>query len=124
MTTATISKKQIAASIYAALKPQGGTRKAIMAAFVEQTGMSFACATTYYGNFHANIWAPVVPVAIVVEQAVVAPVVEIEAVVEVIDYEAMSNKELVALYNAKAEKPVAKFRDHTTAVARTAALYC
>ena len=119
MTTATISKKQIAASIYAALKPQGGTRKDIMAAFVKETGMSFACATTYYGNFHANIWAPVVPVAIEVQEveAVVAPVVE------VVDYEAMSNKQLVALYNEKAEKPVVKFRDHATAVARTAALY-
>ena len=109
MTNAT-SKKTIAASVYAALSTTGATRKEIMFEMMERAGLTAPGAATYFNNFKKAIWS--------LERAgVVTP-----TAAPVIDYAAMSSKELVAIYNARATKPVAKFRDHATAVRRVTEL--
>ncbi len=107
MTNAT-SKKAIAAAVFATLTAAGKTRKEVLSDMVSHAGLSQAGAATYFNNFKKGLWT--LPGA----EAVAAPAV---------DYASMSSKELVELYNARAEKPIAKFRDHATAVRRTAELY-
>ncbi len=107
MTNAT-SKKAIAASVFAAMQVEGKTRKEILFTMCEKAGLSEAGAATYFNNFKKGLWT--------------LPGVEAVAV-PVIDFESKTNKELVELYNAKAATPIVKFRDHATAVRRTAELY-
>ncbi len=51
------SKKQIAGGLFTAMKAEGKARKDIMAAMKTATGMSDACASTYYQNFKSGAWA-------------------------------------------------------------------
>ncbi len=107
MTNAT-SKKAIAAAVFARLNAAGKTRKEVLFTMCEEAGLSEAGAATYFNNFKKGLWS--LPGA----TAVATPA---------IDFESKTNKELVELYNAKAATPIVKFRDHATAVRRTAELY-
>ena len=138
------SKKQLAATVYAAMTAGDVVvkRKDVIAAMVAKAGLSPAGASTYFHNFRTGLWviaaAPAVEAqaaveAVVTEEAAVDVVVvaevqheEAPAVAEVIlpdNYAEMSKAELVALYNSKAEKQVKDFRDHATAVRRVTALF-
>jgi hypothetical protein len=144
MTQQVQSKKQLAATVYAAMTAGDVVvkRKDVIAAMVAKAGLSPAGASTYFHNFRTGLWviaaAPAVEAqaaveAVVTEEAAVDVVVvaevqheEAPAVAEVIlpdNYAEMSKAELVALYNSKAEKQVKDFRDHATAVRRVTALF-
>ena len=146
MTQQVQSKKQLAATVYAAMTAGDVVvkRKDVIAAMVAKAGLSPAGASTYFHNFRTGLWviaaAPAVEAqaaveaeAVVAEEAAVDVVVvaevqheEAPAVAEVIlpdNYAEMTKAELVALYNSKTEKQVKDFRDHATAVRRVTALF-
>lgn len=95
-----VSKKQIAIKIFAQYKDQG--RAVIMEKMMEATGMSKACASTYVANLRNGTWKTTSPIDVL---------------------KAMSNSDLVKMYNSKAETPVVKFRDKETALARVMKLF-
>ncbi len=104
--TNTTSKKAVAAAVFTAMNAAGNTRKEIMFTMCEKAGLSEAGAATYYNNFKKGLWT--------LPGVTATPA---------IDFESKTSKELVELYNARAEKPVVKFRDHSTAVRRVTELY-
>jgi len=108
-----ISKKSIAAQIYANLIAQGKTRKEILFGMCEGADLTQPGASTYYNNLSKGLWT--VPPAEVVGEVDVVD----EVVTPTIDLESMTNAQLVELYNNHAIVPVKKFRDHATAVRRT-----
>ena len=95
-----VSKKQIAINVYNQYKDQG--RKATIAKMVEVAGLSNAGASTYYANCKNGLWKTTSPIDVL---------------------KAMSNTELVKMYNTKAETPVVKFRDKETAIQRVMKLF-
>ncbi len=98
--TQAVSKKQIAIEIYKKYKDQG--RTIVMEKMMEATGMSKACASTYTANCKNGTWNTVDPIDVL---------------------KAMSNSELVKMYNSKAEQPIVKFRDKQTALDRIMKLF-
>ena len=102
-----MSKKSIAAAVFATLNAEGKSRKEIMEAMIEKAGLSKPGASTYFHNFSHNVWN------VDGTKAVELPKV---------DFSAMSNKQLVDFYNERSDKKIVKFRDHATAVKRCEAL--
>ncbi len=95
-----ISKKQVAINVYNQYKEQG--RGVVIEKMIEIAGLSKAGASTYYANCKNGMWKTVDPLAVL---------------------KAMSNSELVKIYNNKAETPVVKFRDKETAITRIMKLF-
>lgn len=126
-----MSKKSLIVAAYNALVAAGPlpARKDVIANLASAADVSAACASTYLSNIVSGKWATdgsdVKPakaakpkkVKVAKTAAEAAPGLTIDAVT------AMSNKDLVAAYNAKSDKPVTKFRDHATGVKRTLAVY-
>lgn len=102
-----MSKKSIAATVFAAMSVEGKTRKEIMEAMMKSAGLSKAGASTYFHNFSHNVW----------NMDGTKP-----AELPKVDFESMSNKQLVDFYNERSDKKIVKFRDHATAVKRCEAL--
>lgn len=95
-----ISKKQVAINVYNQYKDQG--RKVVIEKMVEIAGLSEKGASTYFANCKNGTWKTTSPIDVL---------------------KAMSNSELVKMYNSKAETPVVKFRDKETAIQRVMKLF-
>ncbi len=102
------SKKSIATAIFAALSADQKSRKEIICAISEQAGLSFGGASVYFNNLRKGQWG------------LDGKIRKVE--LPKIDLNALSNKQLVDMYNERSEKKIVKFRDHATAVARVTKL--
>lgn len=116
-----MSKKTAFMTAYAALSAKGPlpARKEVLATLAAEVGVSTACASTYLSNVATGKW---------VEGEVKAPKAKKERKPKAVKMTlesigAMNGPALVAAYNAKAPKAIAKFRDHATGVRRVAELY-
>lgn len=124
-----MSKKTVAIAAYKKLSatksfPTTG-RKDIVKHLAGVVGISEACASTYLSNIKTGRWSTettaVVKKVKKVSTAKANPKVDVGLTID--DVTRMTGKELVAVFNAKADKPVNKFRDHATAVRRTLTVY-
>ena len=95
-----LSKKQIAIEIYKKYKDQG--RKVVIEKMVEEAGLTPSGSSTYFANMKNGTWKTTSP---------------IDAL------KAMSNSELVKMYNSKAEQPITKFRDKNVGIRRVIQLF-
>lgn len=95
-----LSKKQIAINVYNQYKDQG--RKVVIEKMVEIAGLSPAGGSTYFANLKNGTWKTTSPIDVL---------------------KAMSNSDLVKMYNTKAESPVVKFRDKSVAIERVMKLF-
>ena len=124
-----MSKKSIAIAAYTTLSGSATFntlgRKDVVKHLAGAVGISEACASTYLSNIRTGRWntEPTAAVAKVAKVKTVKAKKAEATALNVDDVTKMSNTELVAVYNAKAAKPVNKFRDHATAVKRTLAAY-
>ena len=95
-----VSKKQIAIEIYKKYKDQG--RKVVIEKMMEEAGLTKPGASTYFHNMKNGTWNTIDPIDVL---------------------KAMSNSELVKMYNSKAEQPITKFRDKNVGIQRVMQLF-
>ena len=95
-----LSKKQIAIEIYKKYKDQG--RKVVIEKMVEEAGLTPSGSSTYFANMKNGTWKTTDPIDVL---------------------KAMSNSELVKMYNSKAEQPITKFRDKNVGIRRVIQLF-
>ena len=90
-----LSKKQIAINVYNQYKDQG--RKVVIEKMVEIAGLSEKGSSTYFANCKNGTWKTTSPIDVL---------------------KAMSNSDLVKMYNSRADVHITKFRDKRTAIDR------
>ena len=117
-----MSKKSVIMALVAGMAVDMA-RKDKIAAITATTGVSAALASTYLSNINTNKWTDEPKAAKEPKVKVAKAKKSAKAGLTIDAINAMSSKELVEAFNKKADKPVTKFRDHTTAVKRTLDVY-
>ena len=119
-----MSKKTSVISVYVnvnnSLASSNWSRKDWVAHLSHEVKISNACASTYLSNIRSGKWSTDVAAVPAKKVTKVKTVKVVKSSIDEIT--AMSNKQLVERFNQFSPKPVARFRDHATAVKRTLAV--